>query len=425
MRKISGTNIWHIIIGGSIGNLTEWYNFLLYGYLAPVISQLFFPTQNKLISLTLAFTVFALSFFVRPFGGILFGWIGDTYGRQHALIISLILMAIPTFFIGCLPTYSNVGVASPILLSFFRICQGLSSGGEQTGSAIYLAEYAPPSKRALWVSAVPTSAALGILISSGVSFLIINSFSQEELLKWGWRIGYWIGALLCFISVFLRVTMPETPYFEKVQKEKPQRYPLLMLIKDADTFKSLLIVTSLACSWGVFYQILFIWMPTYLTYVQHFTNNIALQVNTLFIFCFACLVLGVGYCADYLKHKTILIFSCTAMIILAYPLFTMLSSGYLWQVYIAMGVFIFIFSLYLPTAFVSMVESFNTEVRYTGLSFGFNIGLAIFGGTAPLIATGLIQATKNNSSPAFYMMLAAISALLTSTYIVEKGGQLI
>lgn len=426
MQKVVHKNIWHIIIGGTIGNLTEWYNFLLYGYLASVISQLFFPLQNKLMSLTLAFTVFALSFFVRPFGGILFGWIGDTYGRQRALLTSLILMAIPTLLIGCLPTYASIGIASPILLCIFRICQGLSAGGEHTGSAIYMAEYAPPKHRTLWVSTVPTSAALGILISSIASLLIMNSFTHEQLLAWGWRVGYWAGALLCFISIILRMTLPETPYFEKMQKEKANmRYPLSTLIKDAKTLKSLIIVFSLAGSWGIFYQILFIWMPTYLTHVVHFSNSTALKINSYYILLFAFLLLGVGYCADYVKRKLILMLSCFAMAVLAYPLFTMLSSGSLQQVYVAIGVFTVIFSLYVPTAFVSMVESFNTEIRYTGLSFGFNIGLAIFGGTCPLIATWLIEVTKNNSAPAFYMILAAIFALFTSVHLIEKRGHAI
>lgn len=424
MTQIPNKKILHIIIGGTIGNLTEWYNFLLYGYLASTISQLFFPSQNKLMSLTLTFTVFALSFFVRPLGGILFGWIGDTYGRQRALIISLVIMAISTFLIGCLPTYTSIGIFSPILLCLFRICQGLSAGGEHTGSAVYIAEYAPPSRRALWVSTVPTSAALGILISSAVSLLIVESFTQDQLLAWGWRTGYWAGTLLCFISIILRITMPETPYFQKNKNEKrKKRYPISTLIKDSSTFKNLLIVMGLASSWGIFYQILFIWMPTYLTHVQNLSNSIALQVNSLFILCFACLILGVGYFADYIKRKSILRLSCVAMIILAYPLFKMLSSGSLWQIYIAMGIFTFIFSLYLPTAFVSMVESFNTEIRYTGLSFGFNVGLAIFGGTCPLIATWLIEITQNNSSPAFYMMIAAVFALILSKYILEKRGQ--
>lgn len=426
MQQTSSKKIWHIIIGGTIGNLTEWYNFLLYGYLASTLSQLFFPSQNQLMSLTLAFTVFALSFFVRPFGGILFGWIGDTYGRQRALTISLTLMAIPTFLIGCLPTYESLGILSPILLCFFRICQGLSAGGEHTGSAVYIAEYAPPGRRALWVSTVPTSAALGILISSSVALLIVNSFTQEALLAWGWRTGYWFGSLLCLISIVLRFTMPETPSFQKSLKERTnKRTRLSTLMKNPSTLKSVFLVISLASSWGIFYQILFIWMPTYLTQVQHFSNNIALQINSLFIFCFACLILVVGYCADFIKPKLILAICCIAMIILAYPLFIMLSSGSLWQVYSAMGVFTFLFSLYIPTSFVSMVESFNTDIRYTGLSFGFNVGLAIFGGTCPLIATWLIEITGNQSSPAFYIMLAAVCALITSRSILDKQGSTI
>lgn len=417
-------NIWHIIIGGTIGNLTEWYNFLLYGYLASVISQLFFPAQNKLLSLTLTFTVFALSFFVRPFGGLLFGWIGDTYGRQRALVISLIMMAIPTFLIGCLPTYETIGIASPILLCIFRICQGLSAGGEHTGSAIYVAEYAPPTRRTLWVSTVPTSAALGILISSFASLLIINGFTHEKLLLWGWRTGYWAGTLLCLISLLLRITLPETPYFQKVQKEKStHRSPISSLVKDSHALKSLFLVFCLASSWGVFYQILFIWMPTYLTHIQHFNNNTALQINSFFMLFFTGLILLMGYCADYISRIFLLIFACVAMFILAYPLFIMLASGVLWQVYVAMGIFTLIFSIFIPTAFVCMVESFNPQIRYTGLSFGFNVGLAIFGGTCPLIATWLIAVTGNNTSPAFYMMLAAVVALFTALNFHDKRRQ--
>lgn len=423
-HKITNKNMWFIIVGGTIGNLAEWYNFLLYGYLAAVISQLFFPFQSKLVSLTITFTFFALSFFVRPLGGLLFGWIGDNYGRQRALILSLITMAIPTFMIGCLPTYQTLGIASPILLCIFRVLQGLSAGGEHTGSAIYLAEYAPVGRRALWVSTVPTSAALGILISSASSLLIINSFTPEQLLSWGWRVGYWAGTLLCLVSIILRLKMPETPRFKKSQDNKAkEHYPISALIKNTATLKSLSIVFCLAGCWGIFYQILFIWMPTYLTHVHNFDHAIALQINSFYILFFAMLLLAVGFFADYVKRKILLMFSCVSMIIAAYPLFSMLSSGEVWQVYVAMGIFTIIFSLYLPTAFVSMVELFNTEIRYTGLSLGFNSGLAIFGGTCPLIATWLIEVTQNNSAPAFYMILAALFALLTSTYILEKRGQ--
>ncbi|MBV9576914.1 MAG: MFS transporter [Gammaproteobacteria bacterium] len=423
MQKIN-KKIWHIIIGGSVGNLTEWYNILLYGYLASVISQLFFPTDNPLMSLTLAFTVFALSFFVRPFGGILFGWIGDVYGRQRALVLSLIMMAVPTFLIGCLPTYQQIGVISPLLLCIFRVLQGLATGGEHTGSAIYLAEYAPAHRRAFWVSIVPTSAAIGILISSATALLIISSFTHKNLLVWGWRVGYWIGSLLCIISIFLRVSLPETPYFKKLQEEKlDKQYSMINLIKNKDNLKALMIVSCLSSAWGILYQILFIWMPTYLTQVQHISASLALQLNSAYIFLFGCLILIVGYVADYINRQWLLMTSCIAMAILAYPLFVLLSSGNFYEVCLAMGLFTFIFSIYLPAAFVSMIEIFNTGIRFTGLSLGFNIGLAIFGGTCPLVVTWLIAITHNNTSPAVYVILAALAGLLASLYMPNKRGK--
>lgn len=412
-KPTSGKNIWHIIIGGTIGNLTEWYNFLLYGYLASVISQLFFPTENKLISLTLTFTVFALSFFARPFGGILFGWIGDTYGRQRALVLSLAMMAIPTFLIGCLPTYQTIGIASPILLCVLRILQGLSAGGEHTGSAIYVAEYAPAARRTLWVSTVPTSAILGILISSTAALVIVNYFPPEQLLSWGWRTGYWLGTLLCVVSLLLRITLPETPSFEKTKQEpKNHSSPIASLLKDANAVKNLVYVFCLASCWGVFYQILFIWMPTYLTRILHFSHSLALQINSAYMVLFACLALFMGFCADYLNRKLLLVSACMAMLLLPYPLFSMLASGVMWQVYAAMGIFTLMFSVFIPTAFITMVEAFKPQIRYTGLSLGFNIGIAVFGGTCPLIATWLIEVSGSNIAPAFYMMGAAAVALL-------------
>ncbi len=417
-------NMWRIIIGGTIGNLTEWYNFLLYGFLAAVISKEFFPFENELLSLTLTFTVFALSFIVRPLGGILFGWIGDTYGRQKALVVSLVMIGIPTFLIGCLPNYKTIGIASPILLCIFRILQGVSAGGEHTGSAIYMAELAPAKHRTLWVATVPTSAALGILFSSAMALLIVSSFNSEQLSAWGWRLGYWVGTLLCVISILLRVGLPETPDFLKTHAAgQHNRYPFKQLITDRNIFRNLITVFFLASAWGILYQILFIWMPTYLTHFQHLTHSNALFIDSLYILIFAGLLLCVGYFADRINRKFLLRFSSFSLFVLAIPIFLMLSSGKLWQIYLALGIFTFLFSIFLPVAFVSMVESFDVKLRYTGLSLGFNFGLAIFGGTCPLVVTWLIEVTSNTISPAFYMMLAAIIILLTSFRLQDKRGQ--
>ena len=418
MRNKKAKNILHIITGGTIGNVTEWYNFLLYGYLAPVISDLFFPSQNKLLSLTFVFTLFALSFLVRPLGGMLFGWIGDRHGRQVALMTSLLLMAIPTFLIGCLPVYATIGIASPILLCLLRICQGLSAGGEHTGSAVYIAEHAPPRRMSLWVSSVPASAAIGVLVSSLASMVLIDSFSSEQLLAWGWRAGYWAGTVLCLISILLRWKLPETPVFEQLQKrEETRQYHLSTIFRHADSLKKLLFIFILASCYGIFYQILFIWMPTYLTYVQHYSHHDALQLNSIYIFLLACTFVCVGYVSDYINRSRLLTFTCVAMLLAAYPLFQMLASGSLMQAYVALAFFTAIFGMFVPTAFVIMVNTFEPNCRYTGLSFGFNAGLALFGGTCPLIATWLIEITSNKIAPAYYMMLAAACALLTVMFV--------
>lgn len=417
-------NMWHIIIGGTIGNLTEWYNFLLYGYLAPVISKEFFPSDNELVSLTLTYSVFAISFLVRPLGGILFGWIGDNYGRQRALVISLILIGIPTFLIACLPTYHTIGIASPILLCLLRVLQGLSAGGEHTGSAIYVAEHAPPSRRTLWVATVPTSAALGILISSTMALIIVSNVSPEHLLTWGWRLAYWIGTILCIISIILRVGLPETPDFLRTHAVKSERQsPISSLFSHKNSIKSFALVFGLAGTWGILYQILFIWMPTYLTKIQHLSQTTALKINSSFLLLFACLLILVGNYGDSISRKHLISLSSALLFIFALPIFWMLSSGIQWQIYLALLIFVLLFSIFIPTVFVIMIESFDVLLRYTGLSFGFNLGLAIFGGTCPLIVTWLIEITGNKISPAFYMMFAAAVAFVLSFFVQDKRGK--
>lgn len=418
--------IWRIIIGGAIGSLTEWYNFLLYGFLAPVISHEFFPSQNKLLSLIFVFGIFAVSFLVRPVGGLLFGYIGDTFGRQRALLSSLFMLGLPSLIISILPTYHTIGMISPIILSLCRIIQGLSAGGEHTGSAIYLAEYAPATRRALWISAIPASAALGVLISSGTSLLIVNSLDHQQLLSWGWRLAYGIGTLLCLISIVLRLGLPETPSFKELQRRKEQKaYSISEILRDKSVLKNFSKVIILAGGWGIFYQILFVWMPSYLIEFEHFNHPNALLINSFSLLCFTLLIVLMGYWADWMNRKLLLIISLVAFFLFAYPLFMGLSAGILWLTYCIMALFTLLFSIFIPSALVIMIEMFAVNIRYTALSLAFNIGLAVFGGTCPLIATGLIELTHNKSSPAIYMMLAALFSLLVSMSLQVKRDKFI
>jgi MHS family proline/betaine transporter-like MFS transporter len=222
------------------------------------------------------------------------------------------------------------------------------------------------------------------------------------------------------VSITLRIGLPETPDFEQSHEPQSHPKPVGSIFTEPKILKNLLLTIILSGSWGIFYQILFIWMPTYLHRFQHLNNDITLRINSIALFIFAFLILGVGYFADRINRNFLLIISCMAMLVLAHPLFLLLASGDLYKIYAAMFTFTIIFSVFLPVAFITMVEMFDAHIRYTGLSLGFNTGLAIFGGTCPLVVTWLIEITGNNTAPAFYVMVAAAASLLISFMLTDK-----
>ena len=213
------------LLAGAIGNVLEWYDFALYGYFAPVFAALFFPSDSASVSLISAFGVFAVGFLARPLGALLFGYWGDTVGRREALAWSILLMAIPTCLVGLLPTYETIGVVAPIALTLFRFLQGLSVGGEFTGSATFLVEHAAASQRGYIGSWAGFSAQIGALLGSGVGALIASSLTEEALHQWGWRIPFVMGSLIAVVGWYLRTRVPESPAFETIRRKEDSRLP--------------------------------------------------------------------------------------------------------------------------------------------------------------------------------------------------------
>ncbi|MEY3882722.1 MAG: Proline/betaine transporter, partial [Pseudomonadota bacterium] len=196
-----------IIIIGLIGNMMEWYDFAVYGYFAMIIGKLFFPMTDPAVSLIASFGAFAAGFLVRPLGGLVFGRIGDLVGRQKAMTLSVIAMAVPTVLMGCLPTYETIGIAAPILLIVLRIIQGLSVGGEYTSSLIFLAENAPKNRKAFTAVWGVWGGTAGILLGSGVGLLVSSFLSDDQLVNWGWRIPFAIGGLVALTGWWIRSNM--------------------------------------------------------------------------------------------------------------------------------------------------------------------------------------------------------------------------
>ena len=215
------------ILAGVIGNVLEWYDFAVYGYFVPVISQLFFPNQTPLVSLLLTFSVFGVGFVMRPLGAVVFGQYGDRHGRKRALSAVIFLMAASTFAVGLLPTYASIGVLAPLLLVVARLAQGLSGGGEWGGAAAYLVEYALPGKRGLTGSWQQVSVGCGFLLGSLTAAVLTTWISPTDMLAWGWRIPFLLGVLVGAVGAVMRWRLDDTPKFAELENQgKVARSPL-------------------------------------------------------------------------------------------------------------------------------------------------------------------------------------------------------
>ena len=397
------------IIAGAYGNGIEWFDFALYGYFAPVISTLFFPSDDKIASYLATFGVFAVGFVVRPIGGALFGHIGDRIGRRHALLFSVLLMAVPTAALGLLPTYHSVGIWAPILLVLVRLLQGLAVGGEFTGSISYLAEYAPPHRRGLFGSWSMTSCFVGILAGSASAALVTAVVSDEALHAWGWRIPFLLSLVLGGIGFWLRRSMEESPAFKDAKEaghlvENPISHTLKTQKKNLMTVIGMLWVNAV-CQYY-----LFVFFTTYIHHFSGLTLAETLGIGTISMaFVTICLPLF-GWLSDKVGRRPVLIGGSAGFLVLSVTLMELMGGGeYMWVLIAELGFCLFVAARSGPVP-ATLVEVFPTRVRLTALSLGYNINFAIFGGTAPILATWLISVSGVKTSPAWYLMgVAAIS----------------
>jgi MFS transporter, MHS family, proline/betaine transporter len=398
------------LMTGAIGNVLEWYDFALYGYFAPVFAAMFFPSDQPSVSLLSAFGVFAVGFLARPLGALLFGYIGDTVGRREALVWSIILMAIPTVIVGLLPTYATIGIAAPLALTLCRFLQGLSVGGEFTGSVTFLVEHAAPSQRGYIGSWAGFSAQVGALLGSGVGALVASNLTAESLHQWGWRIPFLLGSLIAFAGWYLRTRIPESPAFEHVRQAGALS---ASPIREVFTHQRIAVAKVIGLVWlhGVGFYLLYVYLTTYLSTVTTVPLATVLTINTVCMLLLAVLIPFMGRLSDTVGQKPLLLIGAAGLAITVYPSFIWLTSNdlpLLWGAYVWLTI---LMSCYFGPFFAVVVELFPTAQRYTGLSAGYNIAAALFGGTAPLVATLLIEWSGNILSPSLYVSLCAFISL--------------
>jgi MHS family proline/betaine transporter-like MFS transporter len=408
------------VLAGVIGNTLEWFDFAVYGYFVTTISKLFFPSSDPIASILATYLVFGVGFVMRPVGSILFGIYGDRYGRRRALSAVIFLMALSTLAIGLLPTYEQVGVAAPILLVLARLVQGLSAGGEWGGSTAYIVEYAPEGRRGFIGSWQQVSVGAGFLLGSLSGTVLSFTLSSEALTAWGWRLPFLLGIVVGGVGAYLRWRLPDTPKFVEIEehhdvahspfKEAIQKYPRETLTAFGITLHN-----------TAAYYISLLYMTSYFITVAKLPQPTAQLIGTICLAIFVVLIPFTGRLSDRVGRRPLLMASCIGYAILGYPLFMLGSSGTIAFAFLAQFTMIFFQSLYAGPCPAAYAELFPTRVRYTALSIGYNIAVAVFGGFAPFIATWLIRETGNPLAPAFYVITAAVITFVILTRIRETA----
>ncbi len=408
-----------VIIPGIYGNALEWYDFTTYAFFVPVISQLFFPTKTGFLSLLIAFGVFATSFLIRPIGGVIFGYFGDRYGRKKALIASIITMSVPTFLFGLLPTHATVGLAAPILLTILRLFQGFAVSGEFTTTMSFLIEHAPENKRGFMGSLAMCSALVGIVLSSAVSTLIIELVDHDSLMAWGWRFPFWVAGLLGIIGLILRLKTVETQRFQAVHHLNESKTYFLLQDLMQNHYKQLFLVIVITCVMAVgnYFQIGY--FVTFLSHTQSLPLKAVMITNLISLVVLSLLLPVFGLISDRIGRKPVLFFGIIGMVIAAHPSFSLLAQNSIQSALLGQLLFVFFLAAIAALIPTTVAELFPTHIRNSGMSIGYNISLALFGGTAPLIAIALVQETGNKIAPAWYIMICGIVSAIALLFVKE------
>ena len=394
----------------SIAIILEWYDFLIFGFYAVFISKLFFPFQDQTTSLITTFLIFGISFLFRPLGAVVVSHIGDKYGRKNAFILTVILMTLPTFLIGVLPTYSQIGIAAPVLIILLRIMQGFSLGGERSSTLSILVEMAPKNSRGLYVVFAGFSTMVGIILASLVCGYVSSKFTFSEMLSFGWRIPFLLGIFTGVSAYFLRRNLSEsTKFLEVKSSDEISETPLKEAVRDY--WKQIIVTLFGTLVFAVSFYVIFVYLITFSVTVGKMELSEILKMNTINMIIGTAFLPFLGHLSDKIGRKPLMILGAAGTIISSFFLFKIFSgddyqSKFIIQFVSGMFQFVYAAGLY-----PFMVELFPTKIRMTALSLGHVMGFSIFGGSAPLITAYLIGKTGNVESGAYYLVVCAIISL--------------
>ncbi|SAK45921.1 MFS transporter [Caballeronia ptereochthonis] len=406
----------------AIGNATEWFDYGIYSYGLTYISAALFPGSTAQATL-FALATFAISFLVRPLGGLFWGPLGDRLGRKHVLALTIIIMSVATLLVGLLPSYASIGIWAPASLIALRMIQGFSTGGEYGGAATFMAEYAPDHKRGFCGSFLEFGTlagfSLGAFLMLGCSVLLGN----DAMHAWGWRLPFLVAAPLGLIGLYLRSKMEDTPVFrecaEVAEREHHAGVPLRELF--ANYWKPLLQLGGLVVALNVVNYVLLAYMPTFMKKELGMSDNLSLFLPLLGMLSMMVLLPFAGALSDRIGRKKVWWLSLVGIFVAAVPMFTLMSHGIAGAL-IGLAVLGLLYVPQLASISAMFPAMFPTQARYAGMAIAYNVSTSIFGGTAPMVTDWLIGRTGSTLVPAYYMMAACAVGAVALLFVTETVG---
>ncbi|WP_438766772.1 MFS transporter [Kushneria sp. TE3] len=413
-----------VIVASAIGNFVEWFDFAVYGFLATIIARHFFPPGEPALALLQTFAVFAVSFALRPIGGLFFGRLGDRIGRKRVLAITILLMAGATAMIGVLPTYGAIGIMAPILLALARCIQGFSAGGEYAGACTYVIEHAPPHQKARYGSLIPVSTFLAFACAAGLTLLLGAVMSEGAMQAWGWRIPFLIAAPLGLVGLYMRLHLEESPAFKALEKAPETTHTTV-----SETVKmhraTILCLSAFISATALSFYMFTTYMVTYMQVAGGASITTALLASLGALVFSGLLCPVIGRLSDRIGRRNTIRGACACLIVAVLPAYYLAGSGELLPAMLGASLLAIGAVMCGVVTAVLMAEQFPTRVRYTASALCYNMAYTIFGGTAPLMATWLISLTGYSLAPAFYLIAIAVLAFIGGSRLPESAHRVL
>lgn len=417
-----------VVLAGAIGNIVEWYDFGLYGLLAPILAELFFPSHDKIAALLGVYGGFAIGFAVRPLGAVVLGRIGDRQGRKFVLVLSVVLMGAATVAIGLLPPYSAIGIWAPVLLVIIRLFQGFSVGGEFVGSVTYLVEAAAANRRGIAGSVANIGATIGMLLAAGAAALAAsNAPAFREL----WRVPFFFGGILAFAGYILRRHLPPDPVETEVAgptqlaagKTHPEKgWPALQAFRDAP--RTMFFALLFTCGYGISNYLIMVFLPTFAQEFARVSSGTALRINTAGQAIVLLVAPAAGWASDrYLRRNTMLLLAFAAQAAVAWEVFSFVSHKGVAGLWIAQILLAGLLAIVMGAAPAMLAEQFPRGYRVSAHALVLNAGIGIAGGTAPMVGVALIRITHSRMAPAAYLGIACVVSAAAALLLVDRSRE--